>query len=135
MVQEDGLDFFAFHLGVYFFSSDYNKRRTLVVFFDFTLYRSRPLWFLVPGFSPGIMENFFNGLKLVLLAHSTRLITNIIFRFHKTTGWPKSHDTEKKLNISGRARASGLIFLPVIKACSHSISIKTRLEKTFLKYH
>ena len=51
------------------------------------------------------------------------------------TGWPKSHFTEKKLNISVTTRANGLIFLPIIKACSYFISIKIRLKRTFLMYH
>jgi hypothetical protein len=48
---------------------------------------------------------------------------------------PKSHDTEKKLNISATARANGLIFLPIIEACSNFKSIQTRLERPFVKYH
>ncbi len=51
------------------------------------------------------------------------------------TGWPKSHATEKKSNISVMVRANAPIFLPLVKACWHSISIKARLETTFFKYH
>jgi len=50
------------------------------------------------------------------------------------TGWRKSHFTEKKLNISIIARANELIFFSMIKACSSFISIRTRLERTFVKY-
>ncbi len=49
--------------------------------------------------------------------------------------WPKSHVTEKRSNISVTARTNGLIFLPIIKTCSQFISIRIRLERTFVKYH
>jgi hypothetical protein len=52
------------------------------------------------------------------------------FSLHKNlsdTGSVKSHATEKQSNIFVKARANGLIFLSIIKPCSHSISIKTRL--------
>ena len=50
-------------------------------------------------------------------------------------GCPISNSTKKKLNISVTARSNGLIFLPRIEACSHSKSIRTRLMRTFVKYH
>jgi hypothetical protein len=50
-------------------------------------------------------------------------------------GGPKVTHQRKKSNISAMARANGLIFLPLIEACSHSISIQTRLERPFVKYH
>jgi len=52
----------------------------------------------------------------------------------KYTGWSKSHDTEKKWNISITARPNGLIFLPRIETCSHSKSIRTRSVRSFVKY-
>ena len=52
-----------------------------------------------------------------------------------STGWPKSHVTQKKLNIYTTARPNGFIFLPRIEACSHSKSIRARLVRTFVKYH
>ncbi len=48
--------------------------------------------------------------------------------------WPKSHDAKEKLNISATVRTTGLIFLPMIEACSSFISMKTCLETTFVKY-
>jgi hypothetical protein len=53
----------------------------------------------------------------------------------ENTEWPKSRYTEKKLNISITARPNGLIFLSIQEACSHSKSIRTRLARTFVKYH
>ncbi len=39
------------------------------------------------------------------------------------------------MNISVTAQANGLVFLPVIEACSQFISIRTRLKRTFVKYN
>ncbi len=51
------------------------------------------------------------------------------------TGWPKSHAPERKLNISTTTQANVLIFLSTIEPCLNFISIKTHLDRSFVKYH
>jgi hypothetical protein len=74
-----------------------------------------------------------------ILASFARAVMEIFnFYFGKLTFgppciWPKSHDAKEKLNISAMTRANGLIFLPIIEACSHFKSIQARLERAFLK--
>lgn len=45
------------------------------------------------------------------------------------TGWPESHFTEEKLNISAIVWPNRLIFLLWIKECSYFISIRKRVKK------
>jgi len=78
------------------------------------------------------------GKKISSFARAVMEILNFYFgklTFEPPCIWPKSHDTKKKLNISATARANGLIFLPIIEACSHFKSIRTRLKRAFIKYH
>ena len=51
-------------------------------------------------------------------------------------GGPKvTQPRKKQSNISVTTRANGLIFLPLVEACSHSKSIRTRLVITFINDH
>jgi hypothetical protein len=78
------------------------------------------------------------GKKISSFARAVMKIFNFYFgklAFAPPCIWPKSHDAKKKLNISATVRANGLIFLPIIEACSHFKSIRTRLERAFIKYH
>ncbi len=59
----------------------------------------------------------------------------LLFTGRKTTyRMMQKSPYQKKLNISVMAWANELIFLPMIEACSSFVSIKTHLERTFVKY-
>jgi hypothetical protein len=78
------------------------------------------------------------GKKISSFARAVRKIIHFYFgklTFGSPCIWSKSHDTKKKLNISATVRANWLILLPIIEACSHFKSIRTRLEREFIKYH